>query len=136
MADHPRLEPIRLPDIRCWHGMCELRTGPSQFARRCVCGGWMRVKVSPDFRYVLGTDQTASPSLQTELQRRTPTIAFAKYRDGNCVCAADWLSVEGNAGAIRVGQRHPRVLSRMGSTRSIRKAVATCSGRVRRVKGN
>ncbi len=96
----------------------------------------MGVKVSPDFRFALGTDQAAAPSLQNKLQRRATTVAFAKHRDGNCVCAADWLSVESDARAIRVRQRHPRVLSRVGSTWSVRKVVAVCSGRVRRVEGN
>jgi hypothetical protein len=110
--------------------------GLLEFARRCVNGGWMCVKVSPDFRFTLGTDQTAAPSLQTKLQRRTTAIASAKCCDGNFVCAADRLSVESDARAIRVRQRHPCVLSRVGSTRGVRKVVAACSGRVRRTERN
>ena len=65
---------IELPDIRCGTGRALLRSGPSHFARRCVYGGWMRVKVSPDLRFTLGTDQTAASSLQQSCKGGRPRL--------------------------------------------------------------
>ncbi len=53
--------------LRHWHMACNLRIVLPQIARRCVDGRWIRVKVSPDPRGLVGTDRFGDPDLQIQL---------------------------------------------------------------------
>ena len=92
------------------------------------------VKVSRDFRRALGTHRSVSPHLQTEFQGGTPAFADAKGSGRHLVCVGHRLPMEGDAQAVRIGQRDPRLLPRVGRIRRVPAVVGIRFGRIRRVK--
>src|SRR5665213_3652614 len=92
------------------------------------------VKVSPDSRRLVGTHRFRAPNVQTGSSRRPSAIVDAEGCEWNFVCAANRLSVEGDAARVRLRQRDSRLLPRVGGAGRVRGAVGTRVARVRRVE--